>query len=150
MDGLTIHPLRRQSPRSVALRILDCVNGGHNKRVSWNTIRLELAGTQEFPAGSVSRAFVLRLPLRNDGSIDEAEIARNPARATVRRFWASEADCAGRIEHFDGSLVFSYEHDALAAFSLPCQPIRLGEQIVLVTQNGSKLPFRVAGVRQFG
>lgn len=118
--------------------------------MNWNTIRLELAGTQEFPAGSVSRAFVLRLPLRRNGAINQAEIVRNPARATVRRFWASEADRAGRIEHANGSLVFSYGRDGGSTFSLPLQPIRLGGQIVLKTPGGSELPFRVASIKQLG
>ena len=43
--------------------------------MNWKTIRLELAATREFPTGSAGRAFLLRLPLRDDGSIDEAEVA---------------------------------------------------------------------------
>ena len=73
------------------------------KRMNWNTIRLELAETHEFPDGSVSRAFLLRLPLQKSGWINEDEIAKNPSRATVRRFWASDPDRTGHIVRSDGS-----------------------------------------------
>ena len=120
--------------------------------MSWNTIRLELARTREFPTGSAGRAFLLRLPLRDDGSIDDAEVANRPSRATVRRYWASEPDSSGRIVR----CLSGWEcrcgqrgREALA-FHLPSQPLRLGEQVVMTDPDGRQLPFRVANMTRLG
>lgn len=114
--------------------------------MNWKTIRLELAGTREFPAGSAARAFLLRLPLHDDGSIDEAEVAHRPSRATVRRFWASEPDASGRIVRCPSGWECrcgQRGHETMA-FRLPSQPIRIGEQIVMTDSCGFELPFRIA------
>ena len=48
--------------------------------MTWKTIRLELARTPEFPEGSAAHAYVLRLPIDDDGYIersrDEASIGK--------------------------------------------------------------------------
>src|SRR5580765_7738714 len=62
----------------------------HDRRMNWKSIRLELARTPEFPEGSASRAFLLHLPLDQDGLIDEEVLRDAPARATVHRFWPNE------------------------------------------------------------
>jgi hypothetical protein len=118
--------------------------------MDWKTIRLELAGTRDFPRGSVSRAFVLRLPIRRDGSIDEAEVVRNPSLATLKRFWASEPDRIGRIVHVNGSLAFSYGSERAVRCTLPSQPISLGGHVIVMMPDGGELPFRVASMRQLG
>ncbi len=118
------------------------------RAMHWKTIRLELASTREFPDGSVSRAFVLRLPIRADGSIDEAEIQRNPSLATLGRYWASEPDRIGQIVRTSGSLAFSYGREHAADCELPTQPISLGGQVLLATSDGRELPFRVVSIRQ--
>src|SRR5690349_8889466 len=58
----------------------------------WRSIRLELASTGEFPGGSVSRTFLVNLPLDDHDAVDRAALARNPRRATVRRHWSTEPD----------------------------------------------------------
>lgn len=118
--------------------------------MNWKAIRLELASTSQFPAGSVSRAFLLRLPLQQDGLIDEGEIARNPSLATVRRFWASEPDRVGHIVHANGGLVFSYGRDRAACCTLAAQPITLGGQLRVATPELGELPFRVVSMRPLG
>jgi len=116
--------------------------------MNWNTIRLELAGTSSFPTGSVSRGFLIRLPLKDNGSIDEATLARAPERATVRRFWSTEPDESGRIVQVDG-------HWALRCNGSPDRVLSdrhfgLGEQVAVIDSNGAPLPFRVASIRRFG
>ena len=120
--------------------------------MNWQTIRLELAGTREFPTGSAGRMFLLRLPLHKDGSIDEAEVAHRPSRATVRRFWASEPDCSGRIVRSqDGwNLSCSERHDDGFYFHLAPQQIRPGGQVVMTGPDGEELPFRVASMIKLG
>ena len=116
--------------------------------MNWKRIRLELAGTREFPKGSAGRAFLLRLPLGDDGSIDESEMVKRPSRATVRRFWASEPDRSGRIVRCPSGWECrcgqrGYE---TLAFHLTAQPLRLGEQVTMTGPDGSELPFRVANM----
>jgi hypothetical protein len=118
--------------------------------MNWKAIRLELASTSQFPAGSVSRSFLLRLPVQQDGSIDQAEIARHPALATVRRFWASEPDRVGRIAHVNGSLAFSYGLDGSAACTLASLRIRVGEQVLVGIPEEGELPFRVVSMKALG
>jgi len=136
--------------KSVALRILRRAGFDQTNAMNWKTIRLELAGTREFPAGSVGRAFLLRLPLQEDGWISEDEIAKNPSRATVRRFWASDPDRTGHIVRSEGSWALIDGMDGAPSYRLPSQPIRLGELVIMTTPDGSELPFRVAGMRQLG
>ena len=120
--------------------------------MTWNTIRLELAGTREFPAGSAGRAFVLRLPIRDDGSIDEEEVAQCPSRAIVRRLWASEPDSSGRIVRSAGGWECRCDERGAAAraFCLASQELRLGEQVVMICPDGGRLRFRVASMTRLG
>ena len=113
---------------------------------NWNIVRLELARTPEFPAGSASRAYMLRLPLQNDGRIDEKAIAANPGMASVRRFWPNEADQQGYVLRKGNGWAFSYaigEDDDEDVYHLESHPIRLGEYVTLTEPDGERLPFRV-------
>jgi len=121
--------------------------------MNWKNIRLELARTKEFPEGSVSRAYMLRLPLDDDGLIDEATLRVLPARATVRRFWPNEADMGGYVIRTPRGWAFSYrigDEDDEAIFHLESHPMRVGEYITLTEPDGRQLPFRVASVKQIG
>ena len=119
--------------------------------MSWKTIRLELARTNDFPEGSASRSYLLRLPLGADGLVDPAAVERNPAQATVCRFWPSEPDRAGYVIPTGGGWKFSYEPaevDAQALFHLEGHPLRLGEYVTVTEPDGRQLPFRVASLRE--
>jgi hypothetical protein len=120
--------------------------------MNWQTIRLELAGTREFPTGSAGRAFLLRLPLLDDGSIDEVEVARRPSRATVRRFWASEPDSSGHIVRCPAGWECRCGppgHE-IPTYHLPSQPLRLGGEVRMTCPDGRQLPFRVANMIRLG
>lgn len=112
----------------------------------WNLVRLELASTPEFPAGSASRAYMLRLPLGDDGEIDEAAVRAHPARASVRRFWPNEADRQGHLVRTVQGWAFSYALggcDDERVCNLECCPIRVGECLTLTEPDGRRFPFRV-------
>ena len=112
----------------------------------WKLVRLELARTPEFPAGSASRAYMLRLPLRDDGLIDSTEMAANPAMASVRRFWPNEPDQQGYLLRKGDGWAFSYaigEDDDEGVYHLESHPITLGEYVTLTEPDGTRLPFRV-------
>lgn len=113
---------------------------------NWKLVRLELARTPEFPAGSASRAYMLRLPLRDDGLIDEPALRASPAVASVRRFWPNEPDRQGYLIRNDKGWAFSYavgEDDDERVYHLETHAFRLGEYVTLTEPDGRRLPFRV-------
>lgn len=112
----------------------------------WHIIKLELARTDDFPNGSPSRSYLIRLPLNEQGLIDEAARKADPGRATVRRFWPKEADQSGYVLKAKNGWVFSYavgEDDDENIFHLESHPIRMGEYLTLTEPDGSRHPFRV-------
>jgi hypothetical protein len=118
--------------------------------MTWNSIRLELARTKDFPQGSASRCYLLRLPLTAAGLIDETARKAEPGRATVRRFWPNEADLSGYIIRTPRGWAFSYrpgEEDDESVFHLETHPMRLGEYITLTEPDGERLPFRIASLK---
>jgi hypothetical protein len=118
--------------------------------MNWKTIRLELAGTRDFPVGSVSRGYLIRMPLNESGLIDEVSLAEAPQRATVRRFWSTEPDESGRVVRANGHWVLRCKGkpDRLLASASPS--FSLGEAVAVQETSGPALPFRVASVRRFG
>ena len=119
--------------------------------MDWKHIRLELGRTKEFPEGSASRAYLLRLPVGDDGLIDTAALKAAPARATVRRFWPNERDMSGYVIRTPAGWAFSYrigEDDDEMLFHLESHLIREGEYVTLTESDGRRLPFRIASVEQ--
>jgi hypothetical protein len=116
--------------------------------MSWSTIRLELAGTRDFPSGSVSRGYLIRVPLSDNGSIDEVGLAEAPHKATVRRFWSTEPDESGRVVAVNGhwTLQCNGNPDRL----LSTKSLKLGEEVAVIDVDGGRLPFRVASIRRLG
>ena len=113
----------------------------------WYLIRLELARTPDFPEGSASRFYLLRLPVAEDGALDAAALRVDPGRATVRRFWPNQPDLSGYVIATHRGWAFSYrvgEDDDERIFHLESHPIRLGEYLTLTEPDGTRLPFRVA------
>jgi hypothetical protein len=118
---------------------------------SWISVRLELARTPEYPVGSASRAYLLHLPLDQDGLIDEAALGDSPSLATVRRFWPGRPDLSGYVIRTSKGWAFSYkvgEDDDETVFHLETHPIRIGEYVTLTEPSGERLPFRVARLRE--
>lgn len=114
---------------------------------AWKSVRIELDRTHDFPTGSVSRAFLLRVPLDDQGRIDEAVFQSNPQRATIRRHWSNEPDESGHLEQLDGGWVMRSDGKADRLLRLLGSTLRLGEQIFVADSSGKTLPFRIASVR---
>lgn len=113
----------------------------------WNIVRLELARTPEFPEGSASRAYILRVPLDASGLIDEAALVKRPAMATVRRFWPNERDQSGYLIRHGKGWAFSYaigDDDDEKVSHLESHPLRTGDYVTVTEPDGISLPFRVA------
>lgn len=112
----------------------------------WYIVKLELARTNQFPNGSPSRSYLIRLPLDDTGLIDETARAKEPARATVRRFWPNEPDQSGYVLKSNSGWVFSYavgKADDENIFQLEDHPIRVGEYLTLTEPDGTRYPFHV-------
>lgn len=117
--------------------------------MKWANIRLELGSTVDHPAGSASRAYLIRLPLDEAGAIDEVALSLRPGQATVRRFWPSEPDRAGLVEKLGSSWALRCNGRSDERFSLlEPQPLELGRQVTVTEADGQRLPFRVASIRR--
>jgi hypothetical protein len=119
--------------------------------MTWKSIRLELARTREYPEGSASRAYLLRLPLDESGLIDEPALRDSPALATVHRHWPNQRDRSGYMIRNAKGWAMSYEpgeEDDETVFHLETHPIRIGEYVTLTEPDGTRLPFRVASLTQ--
>ena len=139
------------TPHSVPSLIQAAVAGSQKGRMNWQSIRLELARTPDFPEGSASRAYLLHLPLDDRGLIDEQQRKALPGRATVRRYWPNQPDLSGYVIKRKGGWAFSYvpgEADDEVIFHLENHPIRLGEYLTLTEPDGSRLPFRVTSMKE--
>jgi hypothetical protein len=117
--------------------------------MNWKKIRLELARTSEFPEGSPSRAYFLRLPVKDDGLIDEAALRATPERATARRFWPNERDLSGYVVPTRQGWAISYalgEDDDEKVFHLETHPLQVGNYLTLTEPDGHRVPFKVASL----
>lgn len=115
--------------------------------MQWQSVRLELARTPDFPQGSASRAYLVHLPLDGDGSVDLDELEKSRASATVRRFWPNERDISGYVIPAGQGWAFSYrigDDDDEQLYHLESHRIAPGEYLTLRDPDGSSLPFRVA------
>lgn len=114
--------------------------------MNWKTIRLEMAGNPDFPTGSVSRGYVLRAPLHEDGAIDEPALTAAPRRAIVRRFWSTEPDESGHLVLENGlwALRFIGKPDRLIPVG---SRLCTGHQVSVTEPEGKALKFRVASIR---
>ena len=115
-------------------------------RMNWKSIRLELGRTGEFPAGSVSRAYLLRLPLDDEDRIDADAFDRDPDKATVRRHWAAEPDQRGHVVRDGGEWQMRCDGQTRSV-QFDGRPVRLGEQLCISDGDGITLPFRISSIR---
>lgn len=114
---------------------------------NWKNIRLELARTEGFPTGSVSRGYLIRLPLNESGRVDRAAFDRTPYLATVRRYWSSEPDEAGQVFGADGGWAMRCGDKPDRVLQLDGQPLKLGDSVSVVDPDGTSLPFWIASIR---
>ncbi len=119
----------------------------------WNLVRLELARTPDFPESSANHKYLLRLPLGEDGLIDEAAFSGHPELATVRRSGPGEADQTGYLLRKGQGWAFSYalgEEDDESLYHLGSHRFRPGEYLTVTEPDGTRLPFRVADLTSDG
>lgn len=115
--------------------------------MNWRSIRLELGSTDEFPAGSVSRAYLLRVPLNDQDKVDGAAMLRNPTKAVVRRHWSTEPDERGYLVSSGHDLAMRCDGKPDRLLQLDGSPVRLGRRVAVVEPDGTVLPFNVSSIR---
>jgi len=69
---------------------------------AFKLIRLNLARSKEFPAGSSRHGYEFVAPLDSQGHIDVNLWKKHRDKCWVRRFWPGEADQFGNLVHKPG------------------------------------------------
>ncbi len=126
-----------------------------NESAHLKRIRLNLARSPEFPAGSSHHGYEFVAPLDADGHIDAEAWRTERDKCWVRRFWAGEADQLGRLVHKPGGSeharwVFDYdperEEDDEPGFRFASHAFSPGEYVSIRDEDGEMHTFQVAAV----
>jgi len=119
--------------------------------MNWKRIRLTLARSREHPDGSNRHGYEIVLPLKPDGSLDQAMLDRTPELCSVHRFWEGDGDALGRLKRErGGNWMIVYDPGGPAE-----EPIHhfarhrfvAGEYLSTRDHNGTEHVFRVVSVR---
>lgn len=117
-------------------------------------IRLNLARSGEFPAGSQRHGYEFVAPLDSNGHIDADAWRAHRENCRVRRFWDDEEE-VGRLVHKPGGSeharwVFDYdetaEDDDEAGYRFGVHTFRPGEYVSIRDEDGEMHTFTVAAV----
>ena len=121
---------------------------------TFKRIRLNLARSKEFPAGSTRHGYEFVAPLDANGYIDAVLWQKHRANCGVRRFWNGEEEHGhlvhkpGGAEH--GRWVFDYdgtaEEDEEAGYRFASHVFRPGEYVTIRDEDGEMHTFQVASV----
>ena len=119
-------------------------------------IRLNLARSKEFPAGSARHGYEFVAPLDANDHIDVALWRKHREHCGVRRFWEGEEDEFGRLIHKPGRgkegdrWVFDYdeiaEEDDEAGYRFGAHAFRPGEYVSIRDEDGDMHTFQVVSV----
>jgi len=121
---------------------------------AFKRIRLEVARSKEFPAGSAAHGYELVVPLDANGHIDAAFWRTHRDNYRVRRFWG-DAEALGHVIHKPGGpeharWMFDYtgkaEYDDEAGVRFGAHVFRPGEYVSITDAAGETHTFRVAAV----
>jgi hypothetical protein len=122
-------------------------------------IRLNLARSKEFPAGSAAHGYEFVAPLDGKGHIDVKLWQQHREHCGVRRFWQGEDDQVGRLVHKPGGpeharWVFDYEagstEDDEAGYRFGSHAFSPGEYVSIRDEEGEMHTFRVVSVETAG
>jgi hypothetical protein len=117
-------------------------------------IRLNLARSKEFPAGSAQRGYEFVAPLDADGHIDARLWRKHREHCGVRRFWDAEEEF-GKLVHRPGGnehsrWVFDYDdgadEDDEAGYRFGSHAFRPGEYVSIRDEDGAMHTFQVVSV----
>ena len=121
---------------------------------TFKRIRLNLARSKEFPAGSSHHGYEFVAPLDGNGHIDAALWRTHRENCRVRRFWAGQEDQTGQVVHKPGGQeharwVFDYDSkrvdDDEAGYRFGAHVFAPGEYVTISDQDETHT-FQVASV----
>lgn len=121
---------------------------------SMKRIRLTLARSKDFPAGSLNHGYELDAPLDAAGHINPVAWRADPGRCRVRRFWGKDEQL-GRLVHRPGGVehaqwVFDYNparsDDDEPGFRFGAHTFVPGDYVSIEGQDHQLHTFRVASV----
>jgi len=119
-------------------------------------IRLNLARSKDFPAGSSRHGYEFVAPLDREGNIDPVLWHKYQDNCGVRRFWAGEDDMVGRLRHKPGGAeharwVFDYDpdddDDDEAGYRFGAHAFVPGEYVSIRDEDGEMHTFQVVSVQ---
>ena len=125
----------------------------HPKRLK--RIRLELARSKEFPAGSAWHGYEFIAPLDGNRYIDLERWKKVKDQCHVRRFWAGEEDQVGRLNYKPGGSehafwAFDYDPSTNAddepGYRFGSHAFLPGEYVTIADHEGEQHTFRVVSV----
>ena len=118
-------------------------------------IRLNLARSKQFPAGSDRHGYEFVAPLDAAGHIDPELWRKYREHCRVRRFWNGEPDEVGSLVHRPGGKehgrwVFDYdgtsEDDDEAGYRFGAHAFAAGEYVSIRDEDGEMHTFQVVSV----
>ena len=117
-------------------------------------IRLNLARSKEFPAGSSHHGYEFVAPLDRNDHIDADEWRKHRDNCRVQRFWGDEEEI-GQLVHKPGGKeharwIFDYdeaaEDDDESGYRFGTHAFRPGEYVSISDEDGEMHTFQVASV----
>jgi hypothetical protein len=121
---------------------------------AFKRIRLNLARSKEFPAGSARHGYEFVAPLDDAGHIDPALWSKHRKNCGVRRFWNGDEEHGhlvhkpGGAEH--GRWVFDYDgtsdQDDESGYRFGAHAFRPGEYVTIRDEDGDMHTFQVVSV----
>lgn len=117
-------------------------------------IRLNLARSKEFPAGSERHGYEFVAPLDGEAHIDPDLWRKHREHCGVRRFWGDEEE-VGRLVHKSGGSeharwIFDYDEssddDDEAGYRFASHAFRPGEYVSIRDEDGGMHTFQVISV----
>lgn len=115
-------------------------------------IRLNLARTRDYPAGSARHGYEFVAPLDGQDHIDAEAWRKHRDQCRVRRFWGDEDDDIGHLVHRPGGAwAFRYDvagdEDDEAGYRFGQHPFRVGEYVSIKDEDGEMHTFTVVTVQ---
>jgi hypothetical protein len=112
-----------------------------------HVVRLELARCREFPEGSKTHGYALRLPLDTEGRLSSGNWARQRHDAGFTRFWGEDTE-RGRLVHgrHGWGLAFDDDDEVEPIFRSTDHRFSAGEYISITERDGMTRTFRVVSV----
>lgn len=111
-------------------------------------VRLELARCHEFPEGSKSHGYELRLPLTRGGKLDRDLWHEHREECGFRRFWGHGEE-HGRLNHTHRGWALDFGRDETAdeiIFHGDTHRFAEGEYVSITERDGITRAFRVTAV----